>query len=290
MKVLCNLLKINFRYGILKQRGDSVRRLMCLFMMTICLVSCGLNSGSDSTSQNSSVVQNSQLAVSSENITSSSEIITEPEIEYRTVRTSPNGEHSVCCIYDGYEGDYFIKNNTTGKMVEIGRFWSTDIEFISNTQFLFGYGYWCIYNTDGSIGYNLSDYFPTGLTEDGKDILIFSVHGSDDGRKFILFTDMNEIVQPEKFVNSGTFNDPHIYSVAVMSAENVIEKTINTGKHVETYKSLYTAPIMELVDDNTLYMYTLYWDGEKDVIGYEITINLSTGDCKIVDYRPEVEQ
>ena len=288
--ILSSLLKNIRRCVIVIPRGDGVKKLIYLFLVSVFIfVSCGTysNSNMNSVPQSSSrtVVFSSQ-PVSSEPAPSSSEVF-EPEIQYYTKRTSSDGKYSVCTT-GGYEKDYYIKNNESGEMIEIGRFWGTDVSFISDTQFLLGYGIWSVYDIDGQCVYQLSDYFPMGLTEDGKDIIVFSVYCRDDGSKLILFTDRNEIVKPEKTVNSGTFNEPHLYSIAVMSSENVIEKIINTGKHVESSKSLYTAPTMKLSDDNTLYMYTEYWSDENIPIGYEITVNLSTGESNIVDYRPDV--
>ena len=293
MKVLCNLLKIYFSYVILKQRGDMVKKFICLLMiMALLLAGCSNNDKVESNSQASAVPDSKVTDTASKNTTPSPSPVPTPtpipEKVY-VLATSPDGTYSVC-DNGGYKTDYFIVNNTTGEKTRLMRNWSSaEIEFISDTQFSFELNDYCIYNVDGSLEYRLSDYFPVGETDDGKDIVLFRIYHKDDGSKLILFTDRNEIVKPEKMYAHGSAVEPHLYEIAVLSADNTIEKIINTQKHVESSKSLYVAPQMELTDENTLYLYTHFWDGEKDAIGFAITVNLLTGDSKIVDYRPETE-
>ena len=293
MKVLCNLLKIYFSYVILKQRGDMVKNFICLLMiMALLLAGCSDKDKVESSSQASAVPDSKVADTASENTTPSPSPaptptpIPIPEKVY-VLATSSDGTYSVC-DNGGYKTDYFILNNTTGEKTQLMRNWgNAEIEFISDTQFSFVLDDYCIYNVDGSFEYRLSDYFDIGITAAGEDIHLLKVHHMSDGKILVVYYDANERITPPAAYNVGSENQPYMYRICVLSQNGTVEKTINTGKHVESVIGTHTALHMEQTDETNLIFYSEYpFDDIDTERSFELFVNLSTGNTKFVDYRP----
>ncbi len=264
-----------------------MKKLICTFIRSLLLfTSC--STGNNYATNSDSEIRNSSRQSSSHVVVTEQEE-TDSQTEYTVVAISPDGKYSVCYSErDAYAYAYSILNNSTKEYLDIGTYFYPEIEFISQDKFTLISEDYCIFNVNGEAEYRLSDYFPIGQTDDGRDIILLDVLKLENGDLLIEFFDRNETVRPEKEYNSGTLNEPHIYYIGVLSADNQIEKIINTGKNVESSKSLYVSPVMEMYDENTLVLYIDYWGDENIPRAFEIYVNVLTGECKTIDYRPQV--
>lgn len=257
-----------------------MKKFVILVCFTVFFTSC---SGNISQAYSSVIENRAQNAPAEQPIASSV-----PDVQYLTVASSPDGLYSVCrSETDGYLSGYCILDSQTGQTVSLGEFFSSaDIKFISDDSFSLTENDYLVFDTDGNMLYRLSDHFPLGILEDGRDIRLYSVYHRKDGGLLVLYYDGNERIPPEAEFNTGSANQPYLYRICAVSADGKIEKTINTGKHVETNKHYGVSVYMEETDENSVVLYSEYCSGDTLARGFEIHVNLLNGECRISDLRP----
>lgn len=141
------------------------------------------------------------------------------------------------------------------------------------------------YDMAGNLLFNMGDFFKLGDIENNEYVFLSHVFLKKDGSYVFRYFDTSNNIRPSVSENAVGMNMPFNVKVGIMLPDGTVNNIIDTGKPVETRKSQYSLTHMELLDENTLAFYEKDWYGEGYF--YYGTVNLSTGEVKVSDYKPE---
>ncbi len=115
--------------------------------------------------------------------------------------------------------------------------------------------------------YSMAEELPYTDISKGQSIYLCDVYRKEDGSYLAVFFE------------DGYSITSYDYKLAVLDNNGSLVKVINTGKGVETVKSFYLSPDIEIVDYNTVKLI----GGDREYIAnyFEILVELSTDYCEI---------
>ncbi|MBQ7903212.1 MAG: hypothetical protein IJ362_05725 [Oscillospiraceae bacterium] len=189
---------------------------------------------------------------------------------YETAAISPDGNYTLKYNVSMYTPTRTVLcNNKTGECF-----------FICN-----GTAYEAGFNPDGTIfartatDYIITDYkgnwlysmaerLPYNDVSKGQSIYLCDVHRKQDGSYLAVFFE------------TGLSCESLNYRLAVLDNNGNLTKIIDTGKAIETYKSFYISPEIEIMDYNTIKL--TGGDREYAANYFEILVELSTDYCEII--------
>ena len=189
---------------------------------------------------------------------------------YETAAISPDGNYTLKYNVSMYTpARTVLCNNQTGECFFICNGTAYDAGFNPDgTIFARTATDYIITDFKGNWLYSMAERLPYNDVSKGQSIYLCDVHRKQDGSYLAVFFE------------TGLSYESLNYKFAVLDNNGNLEKIIDTGKAIETYKSFYISPEIEITDHNTVKL--TGGDREYTANYFEILVELSTDYCEII--------
>lgn len=261
-----------------------MKRLICTFVfIALFFTACGTENNSNSQSENnpdSETVSSIEINSSIEEVSStvqddSNNVDIKDKAENIRIKGKAESPDGNFVLYDIDRDDPDWMSRGTIKLYDIRNDLYTALfdyvayveymEFLTESVFCVQTGrQYVICNVNGQTLFDISDYMTLGEASDGTENMLLKSCFINNNKIVFTYLDRNKVSDD--------------YKVAVFDGEF---RVISTGKKVEE-ASLYISPSIEIIDENTILLYAA---DRTESRTFEVTVNLSTGQSTIKDYR-----